>query len=121
MSQIFTIDLPTEVAERAQVVATRTHRRVEEVLLEWLGRAATNIPLEWLPDDEIIAISDLQMAEADQVELHELLAAQREGTLNLTDHARLDALLGLYRAGMIRKSQAMKVAVERGLRPPLSE
>lgn len=34
--------------------------------------------------------------------------------------ARLDELMHLYRRGLVRKAQALKVAVERGLRPPLS-
>jgi hypothetical protein len=28
--------------------------------------------------------------------------------------------MGVYRSGLVRKAQAVKVAVERGLRPPLS-
>jgi hypothetical protein len=29
-------------------------------------------------------------------------------------------LMGIYRRGMVRKAQALKVAVDRGLQPPLS-
>jgi hypothetical protein len=119
MSQVITIDLPTNVAERAQAVATRTHRRVEDVLLEWLGRAATEIPLAWLPDAEILALAHLQLPQAQQTELSQLLQTQREGALSLTDHERLEALLQEYRAGMLRKAEALKIAVERGIHPTL--
>jgi hypothetical protein len=120
MSQVFTLDLPSDVAERAQAVATQTHRRIEEVLLEWIGRAATEIPIEWLPDAEVLALADLQMAPHEQSELSALLAAKGEGTISSEGQERLAALLQLYQAGMIRKAHALKVAVERGLRPPLS-
>jgi hypothetical protein len=33
---------------------------------------------------------------------------------------RLEDLLQIYRRGMVRKAQAHKVAVERGLQPPRS-
>ena len=36
------------------------------------------------------------------------------------ERARLDALMRSYRRGMVRKAQALKVAVERGLQPPLN-
>ncbi|HEV2235568.1 MAG TPA: hypothetical protein VGR57_02810 [Ktedonobacterales bacterium] len=119
MGQIVTLDLPADVAQRARAVAAHTRRPVEDVLLEWIGRAATDVPLETLPDDQVLALSELVMGEADQQEMSELLASQREGTLNNAARLRLDALLGLYRRGLIQKSQALKVAVERGLRPPL--
>jgi hypothetical protein len=119
MSHFVTIDLPSDVAARAEAVAARTHRRVEEVLLEWLGNAATDLPVEMLSDAEVLALSDLQMDETDQSELGSLLAAQREGNLTDPERDRLTFLLDRYRKGMIRKAEALKVAVDRGLRPPL--
>ena len=55
MGHHVTLDLPPEVAERAQAVATRSHRRVEDVLLEWLGRAATDVPVDLLPDEQALS------------------------------------------------------------------
>jgi hypothetical protein len=48
------------------------------------------------------------------------LARQREGTLNDTERHQLDHLMDVYRRGMVRKAQALKVAVDRGLQQPLS-
>ena len=121
MSHIITIDLPSDVAERAQVVAMQTHRRVEDVLLEWLGRAATEIPVEWLPNSEILALANAQLSKTKQSALSQLLAAQREGTLSPEERGRLDVLLHEYRTGMVRKAEALKVAVERGIYPSLSD
>lgn len=119
MSQIVTLDLPDDVARRARDVATRTHRRVEDVLLEWLGAAATDTPVDMLPDAEVLALRDQEMSAQQQHELSELLARQREGQLDSDTRHRLEDLVSIYRRGMVRKAQALKVAVDRGLQPPL--
>jgi hypothetical protein len=120
MSEQVTLELPSELARNAREVAERTHRSVEDVLLEWLGRAATEIPVEELADEQVLAIADIQLSDEQQVELSNLLARQREGTLDDPSHARLDELMSVYRRGMVRKAQALQVAVTRGLRPALT-
>lgn len=112
--------LPDSIARNARALAERTNRRVEDVLVEWLGRAATEMPIELLSDEEVLAIRDLQLSETQQSELSDLLALQREDSLQDAARSRLDELLTLYRYGMVRKAQALKVAVERGLQPRLS-
>jgi hypothetical protein len=73
-----------------------------------------------LPDDQVLALCDLQMEAVQQEELSDLLAGHREGHLGEAERARLDELMHLYRHGLVGKAQALKVAVERGLRPPLN-
>lgn len=119
MGQTITLDLPADVAQRAAAVAQQTHRQVEDVLLEWLGRAATDVPVESLPDDQVLTLCDLEMSRSEQDELSALLDRQREGTLDDAARRRLDTLMATYRRGMVQKAQALHVAVERGLRPPL--
>jgi hypothetical protein len=120
MSEIVTLELPEHVVRSAQAVAARTHRRVEEVLVDWIDQAATEVPIDCLSDEEILGLCDMQMADEDQNELSYLLARNREGQLDNTDHARLDALMQMYRQGIVRKAQAWKVAVARGLRTALT-
>jgi hypothetical protein len=62
----------------------------------------------------------MQMDVGQQEELGDLLARHREGLLSGAERARLDELMQTYRRGLVRKAQALKVAVERGLRPPLN-
>lgn len=119
MGQTITLDLPPDVAQRAAAVARQTHRQVEDVLLEWLGRAATDVPIESLPDDQVLELCALEMSQSEQAELSTLLARQREDTLDDAARRRLDELMASYRRGMVQKAQALKVAVERGLHPPL--
>jgi hypothetical protein len=120
MSETVTLQIPEEITLRAREMAARTRRRVEEVLVEWLDRAAVEPPVDSLPDDQILALCDLQMDAEQQAELSDLLARNREGQLDSTEHTRLEELMLVYRRGLVRKSQALKVAVERGLRPPLN-
>ena len=120
MGEIVTLELPEKLARSAREMAARTHRRLEEVRVEWLDRAAAEPPVESLADDQVLALCDLQMEAGLQEELSDLLARNREGPLNPTDHDRLEELMQTYRRGLVRKAQALKVAVERGLRPPLN-
>ena len=119
MGERVTLELPEGLAHSARTVAQRTHRSVEAVLLEWLDRVVTELPVEALPDDQVLALRDLQLSAEQQTALSELLARQREGVLTSTERAHLDELLVAYRYGLVRKAQALKVAVERGLQPPL--
>ncbi len=119
MSDTVTLELPDTVARNARALAMRTHRTVEDVLLDWLDRAATELPIEELPDDQVLALRDIQMSDEQQEELSELLARNREHPLGDSDRVRLEELLHTYRRGMVKKARAMKVAVERGLQPPL--
>lgn len=120
MSQTVTLELPDNLVQNARTVAERTNRRVEDVLVEWMFQAGSEVPIELLSDEEVLTIRDLQLSETQQSELSDLLAIQREESLTEAARSRLDELLGVYRRGMLRKAQALKVAIERGLQPQLS-
>ena len=120
MSEIVRLELPEQVARRAKEMATRTHRRLEDVLVELLDRAAAEPPVESLTDDQVLALCDLQLDARQQEELGDLLARNREGQINEAERGRLEELMLVYRRGLVRKARALKVAVERGLRPPLN-
>lgn len=74
-----------------------------------------------LPNEELLALCDSQMEESLQDELSDLLARKQEAVLKITEQRRLDDLMESYRVGLVRKALALKVAVERDLRPPLRE
>ncbi len=115
------LEIPKKVATLAREVAETTHRRVEDVLVEWLDRASTDVPVEELSDEEVLKLCDLQMSRKQQKELSNLLAKNREGELDDAGRARLDELMEIYQDGMVRKAEALMIAVKRGLRPPLSQ
>ena len=120
MSEMFTIELSETTARIVREIADRTGRDLEQVLSELLDRSITDLPMEALPDEQVLALCDMTMSESEQTELSDLLAAQQEGQLSQGERARLDDLMQVYRRGLVRKSEALRVAVQRGLRPALS-
>jgi len=77
------------------------------------------VPVDRLTDDQVLALCDLTLDPDEQTELANLLDDQREGQLTELRQMRLDELMQIYRHGLVRKSEALNVAVQRGLRPPL--
>jgi hypothetical protein len=120
MPEIVTLELPDHVVHSAREVAAQTHRRVEDVLVDWMEKAAADVPVDALSDADILRLCDLQLSAPKQDALHDLLARNREGQLDATERPQLDALMQQYRRGLVRKAQAWQVAVTRGLRAPLA-
>ena len=120
MAQSISLDIPDSIIQQAQQLATQNQQRLEDVLLEWLTHSFTEHPIETLPDSQILALCNMQLDEQQQATLNTLTEKQREDTLTPADSQELQFLLGLYRRGLLRKAKALKVAVERGLLPPLS-
>ena len=117
MSETITVEIPSELAQRARAVAG--NRRLEEAVIEWIGRAVDNPPVESLPDAELIVLCDSELDDATQMELSALLDELREGTIPASVQPRLDELMSDYRRGLVLKARALKEAVARGLRPGL--
>jgi hypothetical protein len=121
MSTVLRLELPDELARRAVALASATNRRIEDAIVEWIGRAVADPAVEALSDDELLTVCDSTLAATDQERLSELLTAIRERQLTSAEQAALDQLMSTYRAGMVRKACAIKEAVARGLRPGLGE
>jgi predicted transcriptional regulator len=100
MSETVTLEVPDELARRVRALATATHRRFEEVVVDWLRRAAEEPPVEALPDGELLALCDATLNADDQEALSRLLAGHREGLLTDPEKASLDALMDTYRRGL---------------------
>jgi hypothetical protein len=90
------------------------------VLSDWLGRAADELPIDSLSDERVLELADMQMPPDQQRELSDLLTQNQESLLTGKEVQRLEALMQVYRCGMVRKAEALKVAVQRGLRSPLN-
>jgi len=118
MSAVVTLELPDALVQSARAVAAQSHRRVEDVLVEWLDQAASEVPVELLPDEQVVLLGSLEIAEADQAALSDLLAHQREGSLADAERPSLDALMGTYRRGLVRRAQALTPFVAFHSRPP---
>lgn len=119
MSQQVTIQVSVQVLRQAAQVAAQTQRSVEDVLAAWLESVTTERPVEELSDDEVLALSELRLTDEQDASLSELLERNREGTLDAEGQRELNEMMRLYEHELLRKSQALKVAVQRGLREPL--
>ena len=119
MSQQVTLQVSEHAIRQAAQVAAQTHRSVEDVLAAWLETVTAERPVEELSDDEVLALAELRLTDEQDASLSELLEQNREGTLNAEGQHELDEMIRFYEHGLLRKSQALKVAVQRGLREPL--
>ncbi|MDX6696380.1 MAG: hypothetical protein QOF02_3983 [Blastocatellia bacterium] len=119
MSQQITIEVSEQVVRQATQVAAQTERSVEEVLASWLETAVTARPVEELSDTEVLALTELRLTDEQQATLSDLLARNREGALAAEGQKQLDELMRLYEHGLLRKSQALRVAAQRELIAPL--
>jgi hypothetical protein len=125
MPDRITIELPTGALRRAELLALRAGRPVSDYLadtllhaLEPFGDLSEEDPEAW-SDQEALDAADSRMPEGDDRRLSELLQRQKAGLLHAGEQGELAALMGLYQRGMLRKSQGLREAVRRGLRPPL--
>jgi hypothetical protein len=120
MSEQVILDLPDRLAKQVREVAALTQRKLEDVLIEWLDRGSQDeIAIADLSDEQILRLCDLQISEPEQIQMSLLLEKQRESLLQQGELEQLDGLLQVYRRGMVRKAEALKIAVSRGLRARL--
>jgi len=120
MSELLTIKVSDQVARFASQVATQRDLPVEEVLSDLLESAVNEIPVECLSDDEALVLFEMKFSDEQDAPLSDLLARQRENRLDSEGRRQLNELMRNYERGLLRKAQALRVAVERGLREPLS-
>jgi predicted DNA-binding protein len=126
-----TVTLPDDTYRRAEYLARLTGRDIADVLAETIQLSlqplgvqhAADQPVTELSDADVLAAADSEMDPAQEGRFRELLEArhaQQAGHLTQEDRAALLALMQVYQEGLLRKAQALQVAVQRGLRPPLA-
>ncbi len=120
MNQQITIEVSEQVWRRANVLARQNQRKPENVLEEWLEETVAETQIEDLTNEEILALTENKFDDEQQNNFSSLLTRNREGTLNDEGKRELDEMMRIYETGLLRKSKALRVAVERGLIAPLA-
>lgn len=128
MSTRVTVTLRDDVYDQAAQLAQLANVKVTEVLSEAIELSLlpvspqqTNLnPISELPDEEVLKLTQLEMSPAEDRRLSRLLDRQQAGKLTVKERAELFTLMQIYRAGLLRKAQALSEAVRRGLREPLT-
>jgi predicted transcriptional regulator len=127
MSTQVTITLTDEVYQRAEQFARLANRDIASVLADTIElsipsvstESATIEAISSLLDEEVLALTQLQMESAQDVRLSKLLDCQQAGILTESDRLELAILMQLYQEGLLRKATALCEAVKRGLIEPL--
>jgi hypothetical protein len=126
MSSQVTLDLPDDVMRQATHLATGLGRPVEDFLVHTVQKSlqpsATSSNKKFLDmtDEEILAFSQAEMSSQEDRRLSDLLNRQQAGLVTASEKAELTGLMALYQEMILNKAQALREAVRRGLREPLS-
>jgi hypothetical protein len=128
MSTQVTLGLPGETYQRVAEYAAYAHRDLSEVIATAL---ASTLPsseaiqqlqgIANLPDQEILALTELRLEPETDCRLSELLDHQQAGTISDAERVELATLMRKYEIGVLRQSQALAEVVSRGLLPPLQQ
>ena len=128
MSTQVTITLPDEIYQRAELFARLANRDVASVLADTIQLSIPLVrpnildlePISDLSDEQVFALTELQMEPEQDARLSELLYRQQAGLLAEEERLGLQALMQIYQEGLLRKATALSEAVKRGLMEPLS-
>jgi hypothetical protein len=127
MSTQVVVTLPDDLYHRAEGLAQLTSREVAEVLVDTIALSLTSLssqpasvrPVTELTDEEVLSQAEIQMAPGQDRRLSTLLHRQQAGKLSDIERSEMLALMQIYLDGLLRKAQALREAVRRGLRDPL--
>jgi len=132
MNKPITLNLPEDVYNRASGLAQLIGRDLTEVLIEAISLSLSSTSslnesdshfsesLKSLSDNEVIAMSELQMESEQDLRLSQLLSKQQADTLSEAERTELWTLMQIYQTLLVKKAVALREAVERGLRESLS-
>jgi len=120
MSESITLELSEPLVKKVKEIAALNRQGIEEMLIEWIDRTINEIPIDSLPDEQVLTLCNLQMGAQQQSIFSDLQSRNSEGQLNAEEISKLNGLMQIYRHGSVRKAKAMQVAVMRGLIPTLN-
>jgi hypothetical protein len=126
MAISITLTLPDEIFNLAQSLAHSINRDLNDILVEAIAfyispnyQGEKISSLNSLSDEEIIKLTQLQMASEQDQRLSELLNQQQERDLSTFENRELWSLMQIYQINLLKKSQGLNEAVKRGLISPL--
>ena len=125
MSTQLTLDLPENLVARARTIAQRAGQSVNDLLAESIelslkpwGTVPENDIVQ-CADEDVLKACDLELSAEDDCRLTGLLHRQQAAALSASEQAELASLMQVYQEGLVRKAEALREAVRRGLREPV--
>ena len=116
-----TISLTDNIFANVANLASKTHRRIDEVIVEKIERefsldvADLEAQIAVCSDKEIVEFSKLQMPVKQDKQLSFLLQKQGETVLTTTQQKELWKLMELNRLTTLKKAFALREVTRRGL------
>ncbi len=130
----YTISIPQTLYEKARRLATQTSQQVEDVICTRLEGALDqpllDLPtderaelqaMSYLSDDTLWTIAREQIQPALQESMSQLMDKNSQGTMTEDETRALSALVARGQRLTLRKSQAMKLLLDRGYSVSLDE
>ena len=123
------VTIPEQVYKQAKRLAQLTHCKVSDLLVEAITLSLAPVtassevppPVPELSDKEVLALTRLELTATEDRRLRRLLHRQQAGKLTREARRELISLMQIYQEGLLRKAQALREAVRRGLiEPPVS-
>lgn len=122
------ITLHDAVYRRAKRLAEVSNRNIGDLLAQAIELSLSPFgetnedykPVSKLKDSEVLELSEMQMDAKQGRRFSKLLNKQQAGTLSSSENSELLALMQNYQEKLLRKAQALREAVRRGLREPLT-
>jgi hypothetical protein len=122
-----TVNLSDEVYQRVKRFALIANRDLSSVIADTVANSfpLTGVdsdlisPVADLTDEQVMALTQLEMEPLQDAKLSTLLDKKQAGNLESGEPEELEFLMQVYREGLLRKATALAEAVKRGLIEPL--
>lgn len=123
----YQVTLTEQIHKRANKLANFSGRTIEDMLPVMLMLSAPTFthpldldhPVSDLPDEDVLALTNLQMLPENNARHSELVHAKGSRQLTDEEESEVRILTDVSDIGLIFKSEALVQCVKRGLREPL--
>ena len=115
------VKLPNSLYQGVSNLAKTKKKSVSEIIKGAVKKVVaeeTEIlerPLLNCSDEEVLALANMKMSEAENKRMSELLGKQSEENITPLERNELDAFIRVYQMGNLRKAQGIAEAFLRGL------
>lgn len=114
-----TLNLPENIYRDFTELARRKRRRVEDVITDALqgdlSSDASDETLSAWPDDDVVALANLQLPVEQANRMKDLLDRQQAGVITKVEKSELEMYLEIYNNANLRKAHGIAESVSRGL------
>lgn len=116
-----TLNLPENVYRSFTRLAEKKHRRVEDIISDWLESdfSSENLNFEdsiagW-SDEDVLALANIKLPQEQANRMSELSDLEQRGAIGNVEKSELDLYLEIYNQANLRKAYGIAEAVKRGL------